>query len=165
MPPSAYLVHRSRGRIRLRVPSRRRDLDYFLGLYEQLRHEPVVDEVTMNPVTAGVLVLFDEADAEALPAALPRGDLLALETAADNTLAPVEPRAGHVTLNDMRTIVFLIMAALSLQQLLKGQLLAPLVTMGLYLLDWVAGMRLESYLARLQEAEDGDDEAIEAGDG
>jgi hypothetical protein len=153
MAPTAYLVHRSRGRIRLRVPSRRRDLDYFLALYEQLRHEPAIDEVTMNPVTAGVLVLFDESRADDLPTALERSGLLALEREEDDALAVAAPSPHHVTLNDMRTIVFLIMTALSIQQLLKGQLLAPVVTMALYLVDWVAGMRIERYLATLDQTD------------
>jgi hypothetical protein len=153
MASPAYLVHRSRGRIRLRVPSRRRDLDYFLALYEQLRHEPVIDEVTMNPVTTSVLVFFDEAHAPELPTALERGGLLILEREEDDALAIVEPSPHHVTLNDMRTIVFLVMTALSIQQLLKGQLLAPAVTMVLYVVDWAAGMRLERYLARLEETD------------
>ena len=153
MAPTAYLVHRSHGRIRLRVPSRRRDLDYFLALYEQLRQEPVIGEITMNPVTAGILVLFDEQHADALPATLERSGLLALEREEERALGVVEPSPHHVTLNDMRTIVFLIMTALSIQQLLKGQLLAPVVTMALYLVDWVAGMRIERYLDTLDETD------------
>ncbi len=43
----------------------------------------------------------------------------------------------------MRIVVFLIMAALSIHQLLRGQLLAPALTMLLYIVDLAVGMRME----------------------
>ena len=74
--------------------------------------------------------------------ALTRGGLLQLH---EEQLHPehAERHLFHMSLNDMRIMVFLIMAILSVQQLLKGQLLAPALTMLLYVVDLAVGMRLE----------------------
>jgi hypothetical protein len=43
----------------------------------------------------------------------------------------------------MRILIFVIMLALSVQQLLKGQFLVPILTMVLYVVDLAAGLQLE----------------------
>jgi hypothetical protein len=141
-PETARIAHRSTGRLRLRLPHRRRDLPFFLRLYEDLRHQPEIDEVTINPGTGSVLVWFDPHHTDALPDALTRGGLLHLREA-DLHPDHVERHHFHMSLNDMRIIVFLIMTGLSVHQLLKGQLLAPALTMLLYVIDLAVGMRLE----------------------
>jgi hypothetical protein len=141
-PEAARIAHRSTGRVRLRLPRRRRDLPFFLRLYEDLNGQPEVDEVNINPATGSVLVWFDPAHEDALPDALTRGGLLCLP---EDALHPahVERHRFHMSLNDMRIIVFLIMTSLSIHQLLKGQLLAPALTMLLYVIDLAVGLRLE----------------------
>ena len=141
-PEVAHIAHRSSGRVRLRLPRRRHDLPFFLGLYEDLKGQPEIDEVTINPATGSVLVWFDPVHEDTLPDALTRGGLLALH---EGDLHPehAERHRFHVSLNDMRIMVFLIMLLLSVQQLLKGQLLASALTMLLYVIDLAVGMRLE----------------------
>jgi len=138
----ARVVHQSHGRLRLRLPQRRRDLPFFLSLYEELNAQPEIDEVSINPATGSVLLWFDPVQAPALPKALTRGGLLRLD-GSDLHPEHAERHLFHVSLNDMRIIVFLIMTALSIHQLLKGQLLAPALTMLLYVIDLAVGMRLE----------------------
>jgi hypothetical protein len=139
---TARVAHRSTGRLRLRLPRRRHDLPYFLHLYEDLNGQPEIDEVNINPATGSVLVWFDPLHEDTLADALSRGGLLRVR---DGDLHPahVERHRFHMSLNDMRIIVFLIMTALSIHQLLKGQLLAPAITMLLYVIDLAVGMRLE----------------------
>jgi hypothetical protein len=141
-PEPARIAHRSSGRLRLRLPRRRHDLPFFLGLYEALNRQPEIDEVNINPATGSVLVWFDPSDAHAITDALTRGGLLRLH---EGDLHPehAERHLFHVSLNDMRIVIFLIMAMLSVHQLLKGQLLAPALTMLLYVIDLAVGMRLE----------------------
>lgn len=141
-PEPVRVAHRSAGRLRLRLPRRRHDLPFFLTLYEELNKQPEIDQVTMNPTTGSLLVWFDPAQEDALFDALTRGGLLQLE---EGDLHPehAERHVFHVSLNDMRILVFLIMVILSVHQLFRGQLLAPALTMLLYLVDLAVGMRLE----------------------
>lgn len=173
-PASAQLVHRTRERWRLRVPARRRDLPYFIRLYDTLRKQPEIREITVNPATASVLIWFAEQDAARLPEALTRDGLLELSASSspvasraeslqdaaggradgqasgrsprhDRTAAP-HPNAQHafqMSVNDTRLLVFLIMLGLSLYQLSKKQFLAPALTMALYGIDLLAGLKQE----------------------
>ncbi len=138
----ARIVHRSAGRLRLRVPQRRHDLPFFLRLYEALRDQPEIDEVNINPATGSVLVWFDPAHGMGIECALSRHGLLRLTDQATHP-EHAERHLFHVSVNDMRIVIFLIMTALSIHQLMRGQLLAPALTMLLYVVDLAVGMRLE----------------------
>lgn len=157
-PAPARLVHRTRERARLRVPSRRRDLNWFLALYEDLRAHPDIDEVTMNPVTGSVVLSFGPgADLDAL---LSGNRLLTLvaEPQRDRTGHDGHPHHFHSGLNNMRILIFLIMSALSIQQLLKGQFLVPILTITLYVVDLAVNLRLEQEAA-LEPHPNADNEA------
>ncbi|MFN2135566.1 MAG: hypothetical protein ACK2UK_06400 [Candidatus Promineifilaceae bacterium] len=142
---AARIVHRTRERARLRVPGRRRDLDYFLALYEDLRAHPEFDEVRINPVTGSVVLAFAAGHAPHLETILAGCPLLTLvpERQRDAAAPDGHPHDFHSGINDMRMLIFVIMLALSVQQLLKGQLLVPILTMLLYVADLAAGLRLE----------------------
>jgi hypothetical protein len=163
-PAAARIVHRTRERWRLRVPARRHDLGYAIALYDALRAEPEIREVTVNPVTAGVLVWFDPADTAALPEALQRSGLLRLAPDVDagspglgagrQPGQPPAPGTGgsaatgahhayHMSVNDIRILVFLIMLALSVYQLTRKQFVAPALTMALYVIDLITGLKME----------------------
>lgn len=169
-PAAAQVVHRTRERWRLRVPERRYDLAYFVSLYEALRKQPEILEVTVNPRTASVLVWVAEVDDEQLADALTRDGILRLpkpleppdsgaeplqaaaghalssEATREDGLDALHPRdhhAFHMSVNDTRILVFLIMLALSLYQLSKKQFLAPALTMALYVIELFAGLKLE----------------------
>jgi len=143
----ARLVHRTRERARLRVPSRRRDLDWFLALYEDLRAHPDIDEVTMNPVTGSVVLSF--APGTNVDALLSGNRLLTLaaEPPPEGAHDDGHPHHFHSGLNNMRILIFLIMSALSIQQLLKGQFLVPILTIMLYVVDLAVNLRLEQEAA------------------
>lgn len=55
-PPRARIAHQTARRLRLRIDERRRDLGYFLGLYEYLRRLPGVEEVQADPLTGSALL-------------------------------------------------------------------------------------------------------------
>lgn len=181
--PIARVVHRSAERWRLRIPERKRDLEYFIRLYEALRVQPEIREVTVNPITSSLLVWpTTSADPSQLRVALTRDGLLELDDAAADksppprtspstappttaetpTAAPTAAHAGahpgaqhafHVSVNDTRILVFLIILALSVYQLSKKQFWAPALTMALYLIDLLAGLKLErDAAARVEQA-------------
>ncbi len=61
--PAAYIAHFTPGRVRLRIPSRRRDSVFFAEVKMAVEGWPGIGEVRTNPRTASVLVLFSDAAA------------------------------------------------------------------------------------------------------
>lgn len=60
--PRAYVAHRARGRVRLRVPERKNDPDYFSALASAFQGAPGVRDVRVNPSTGSVVLQIDEAE-------------------------------------------------------------------------------------------------------
>lgn len=58
MKARAYAVHRLPGRIRFRIPSRRRDRAFFAAVEERLQRSSAVTAVKTNPETGSVLVQY-----------------------------------------------------------------------------------------------------------
>jgi hypothetical protein len=139
----ARIVHRTQERLRLRLPSRLHDLPFFLALYDDLRGQPEIDEVTINPATGSVLVWFPSVDADQIEPALMRSGRLQLVDSDPGSEADGGRHGFYSSINNMRALLFLLMVAVSIQQVMKGQLLAPALTLLLYVADLVAGIRLE----------------------
>jgi hypothetical protein len=133
----AYPVHRARGRLRLRIPTRRHDSGFFGRLVEQLSDLRGVVQVTADPVTAGVLIRLDPTDAADPVETIERSGLLRLVEMAptlspalngvrriveriDQSLADATRGAG-----DLRTLTVLLLLILAVRQTTRGQLLAP----------------------------------------
>lgn len=137
MPSLAYQVHRTRERIRLRLPDRRHDTAFFAELCERLSALPGVVEVSGNPLSAGLLVRFHPTQAHALRAAIAATGRLqivdgppplspglnALRRAADRIDRSLEEQSGGSA--DLRTLAVLLLILLAAGQALRGQLLAP----------------------------------------
>jgi hypothetical protein len=56
MAPAGIVTHRMNGRVRLRIPDKRRDTAYFARLNETLSRCPGVESVIVNPLTASALI-------------------------------------------------------------------------------------------------------------
>lgn len=164
MPPAAKIVHQTRGRLRLRIAEKRKDLPYFLELYEHLRQTPGVDEVTMNPVTGSVLLRFDAERSGRVIGTLADSPLIALPSQYSATSSKQEQGGGPGRIErflasegtsptDPRTIVFLIMLGVSIRQLLKGQVLGPVLTILLYGADLAAGFKKDTEPANPEQTE------------
>lgn len=59
MLPDAAVAHRSRGRVRIKVPSKKGDQSYFSLLRERLLKHPGIKEVKVNPTTASALIIHE----------------------------------------------------------------------------------------------------------
>jgi hypothetical protein len=57
--PEAFICHVSTGRVRVRIPSKKNDRDYFSRLTEYLSPLPGVQKVEANPLTGSILVLHN----------------------------------------------------------------------------------------------------------
>ena len=147
-PPTAAMVHRLPGRIRLQIPNRRGDLAYFDMLALELAMLDQVRGVSVNPATASVLLRYEEPLDRMIETARTQG----LFTLADLALRlePIEQRlrqtfasadvtvreatAGELDLVGAAALGMLGLAAL---QALRGQLLGPAFN-----LAWYAGTLL-----------------------
>lgn len=157
----AKLVHRTRGRMRWRIPSKKRDLGYFVKLYDKARQLPEVDEVIINPKTASVLFHYDEYYHSGLSSTLNEPGFFSSSQMNEPQAAfdekPDDPGANtkepsEATPSDMRFVLFLVMLGMSVHQVLKGQIMAPAITVILYAIDLGAQFRKEHLEGDKEEA-------------
>jgi hypothetical protein len=142
--PRAEIRHITTGRLRLRIPERRRDGAFFGRVRQGLAGWPGVVGVEVNPVTAGVLIHFTGAPAHLLAHAR-NDDLFRLvDQRAEPAALVDEIREGAMNVDrmlrhltgggDLRTAVFLALLAGGIYQLFRGNIAAPAAT-----LLWYAG--------------------------
>lgn len=145
MRPAARIVHRTRGRIRIKVPERRKDLAWFLQLYEHLRHLPGVDEVQADPLTGSALLrveagredqvvrmigystlidLQDEDTAGPTPLLSTAAGALRGARTLDHTIR--ERSAGMI---DLRTVILLVAAVLMLRRPVTGAVITSAISL------------------------------------
>jgi hypothetical protein len=149
MAPIAYQVHRTRERLRLRIPERRYDERYFATLGRRLSDLSGVREVSVNAQTAGVLLRIDPEPSSdpmtdiqtagllrvvAQPATLSPA-LTGMRRAVDRVDQTLEGFTGG--LGDLRTLAFALLMILALGQAARGQLLAPAASLLWYAFDLV----------------------------
>jgi hypothetical protein len=54
--PKGYISHRTPHRVRLRIPSKRRDRAFFADLQRHLSDNPEIEHVDVNPATGSALI-------------------------------------------------------------------------------------------------------------
>lgn len=57
--PEAQIGHMITGRLRLKIPSRRGDINYLGAVVKELASIPGIEQVSMNPDTAGILIIHN----------------------------------------------------------------------------------------------------------
>jgi hypothetical protein len=140
--PEAHVVHRLPGRVRLRVPSRRGDRDWFSSAVVELAMARGVLTAKADPRLASLLIHHD-GPLQAIAAAAERGGLFRLmdlaprpesllgemqgEAAAWN--AGLRRAAGDA---DLASLAFLGLCLSALWQLARGQILPPAATLAWY---------------------------------
>lgn len=98
MLPAATLVHQRAARLRLRVPSRKKDQAYFEQVREALAECPGVSEVSANPLTGSILVLHMSETPQILTFAEEKG---LFRVQRDAARPQTYPHAVGRTFNDM----------------------------------------------------------------
>lgn len=143
MKSKAYAVHRLPGRIRFRIPSRRRDRAFFDEVEERLRRGSAVTAVKTNPETGSILVqytgetdaLFDEMSDSGL------GELIELVLGAPpvasrlrGEIAVIDRRIRQVTGGalDLGTLASFGLLAMAGWQLVRGRHPTRAVSLGWY---------------------------------
>ena len=150
--PQARVCHLAHGRLRLKIPEKRRDEGFFDTVRKQLSGRDGIERVEVNPLTASVLLQFRDPDAAVAGNAL-KNDLFevdfdalegavgppALTEQAAEVFAQADAMVRHWTGNgaDLRSAIFLALIADGIYQLLRGNVAAPAAT-----LLWYAGATL-----------------------
>jgi Heavy metal associated domain 2 len=163
--PEGRVCHLTTGRLRLRIPEKRRDDAFFRTVEQRLAGWDSVDRVEVNPLTASVLVTFsdpaglfaenalkndlftvayDEPDGAATP---PRQALTERVTElwreADSALRRWTGGGA-----DIRSAAFLLMLGGAAYQLLRGRIAPPAAT-----LLWDAGNMLQLWKTALDKSD------------
>ena len=151
MPSGIHLVHRTRGRMRLRVTDKRKDIPYFLALYENLRRIPGVTDVVINPDTGSILLHFPGESEAPILHSLARVGLLSADVDAQRRpglLGRMEQflAKGHRDATQARSVLMVIMIALALYQVRRGVLIAPALTLVWYAYDMLTSRGKERAL-------------------
>lgn len=150
MSESAWIVHQTAGRLRLRLPQRRKDLPYLEALAAAAAELPGIVGAQANPVTGSLLLLYEETEADAFAGALDRlvdahdivlhfgtPPLQPVRPTLQRGLAGIDSYLGHVSqqATDLRSLGVLLFLVLGLVQLGRGQVLAPATSLLWYALD------------------------------
>jgi hypothetical protein len=146
--PAARISHFTARRLRIKIPEKRRDSAFFDAVADCLQTWESVERVETNPLTASVLIHF--ADPERLfLEAVAKNDLFEIDF--DTAFSQPEPvvtdaaarsfEAADIAVRrwtrdqiDVRGVLFLMLFAGGLFQLLRGRLATPAPT-----LLWYAG--------------------------
>lgn len=139
--PQAYVVHRTRERCRLRIREKRNDEAYFEELRGRLAENINGVYVHVNPITGSVLVSHGHMTFSELEGRLAETSMFELvdgprpETPALESLFSGISRIDHAITEgsggaaDLRTFMFIGMMALAMQQLLRGNVMVPAMTL------------------------------------
>jgi hypothetical protein len=156
-PPRAHLVHQTRKRMRLKIPSRRHDKAFFSHLEERLKTIPQIESAVVTPETASVLLNFVEGQGAGIAVALDALEILSLAkdrqssseqpsiAADDNPNSLYEAFAkGRI---DRRTLALTVLVLLVVRRLLRGGWVGPALALAWFL--------YEVYRAQLPQDTDG----------
>lgn len=172
--PQARVCHYASGRLRLKIPEKRRHEAFFDNLRERLSGWDSIERVEVNPLTASVLVEFTslfelfaenarkndlfEVDFDALSGIGEAPKPLTDHAAEAVAKADESIRRWSAGAADLRSAVFVFLLGAGLMQALRGNVAAPAAT-----LFWYAGDMLHLWervprpvgRAENQEAEPG----------
>lgn len=137
MLPCAHVVHQLRGRVRIRILEKRGDPEFFQEARRRLDTLPGVADVWVNANTGSILLLHPEQSYEELEPHIRRLELFEIVGGSEPerpALATLE--SGIARINgaissgthgsaDLRTLIFVGLMALTIRQVIRGQIMAP----------------------------------------
>lgn len=146
MSPTAHICHAVPGRIRFRIPNKRRDTAYFYRLHEKFSSVQCIEQVNVNPLTGSLLLQYS-GDLQRIMEQIkqyrlfdvvsksPRNeDSLAERTSASLQALNEQIRARSAGELDFWSLVFLTLIGMSVVQLVKGNIVVPATTLLWYAL-------------------------------
>ncbi len=154
--PDAYVVHETPSRLRLKVPTRRRDTAFFCDARRRLSEEIPGARIDVNPRTASILIYAPHAG-RAIAALSTDGPFRvcnALQAAP--TLQGLSAQAASINesvrrlsggLADARSYIVAGLIVTALVQIARGRVFAPAVT-----LLWYAGQAVHAWTPASEES-------------
>jgi hypothetical protein len=150
---SAFVVHRTPGRLRLKIPEKRGDAGYFGGLPGRLAQCPGVIASDANVLTGSLLLFHSpETGPQEIAAYAEQTALFSIKPApvvprqsiADHAAASVaalDRGMSHISggVVDVRSILLLLLAGLIVRQAFLGQIAGPVTSLLLSALE-LAGL-------------------------
>ena len=121
MTPTAYIVHQIAGRIRLRVPERRGDSNYFETIRQKLSANPAVQQLRVTPETASILLLHAGSIAPMAAAAAECNLFRIADHDVSPTSEPIPLRNSAVKPQSALDAVATGLSGLALVQVARGQ--------------------------------------------
>ena len=152
MKPSAYVIHSSPGRCRIKIPEMRHQYAFFEELEEELAEIDGMEQFIANPVTASVLLIYREQElpSSELQNHLAGSDSFALTERSSMIFTPLWQEAANALAAfdqglqkttagqfDVRSAFFIMLVLLAVRQLRQGAVLGPGVTLLWYALDLI----------------------------
>jgi hypothetical protein len=148
--PQARVCHYASGRLRVKIPDKRRDEAFFDRVRERLSGWDSIERVEVNPLTASVLVEFASLPGLFAENAV-KNDLFEVDidalSALDDEPQPLTEHAAQALAKtdesirrwtagaaDLRSAVFVLLVGAGFLQVLRGNVAAPAAT-----LLWYAG--------------------------
>ena len=130
-PPTAHVVHRLPGRLRLRIEGKRGDQAWFDEAATTLAMLAGVEEVATSPRTSSIMLRHSRAAEDVLAAAVARGlfQLADADLAEGSAAERLRAAAAGLTASEGLALVLTLAA---LRQLWRGQILPPAVTLLAY---------------------------------
>jgi hypothetical protein len=137
LPEDTILSHASKGRLRLKVPSKKRNPAFFEQLQGKLKEVPGLTEIRVNPLSASILILHtdlpDEISAwlQAHNALSTKGDPLLhpnnVHKRISGTFNEVNGRIRGFTKGelDVPTLSFIALLTVGIYQISRGNFTAP----------------------------------------
>ena len=136
MIPDAYISHRTDHRLRIKVPSKKRDDAYFLNLHQHLSGKQGIETIEINPLTGSVLITHN-LDADAFLAEIQTYSLFTLKKSVSDQSTLHKTVKQHFKSFDDRikgltggshnigALAFLTLAGVGIYQLARGNFAAP----------------------------------------
>jgi hypothetical protein len=141
MIPSAHIVHQVRGRLRLQVREKRKDIAYFETVRSRLDSLADIDEVRVNTTTGSIVMLHSLPEHDELTGQLQQLELFEITEARQpgptgldtvgSGLADIEQliKSGTAGSVDLKTVAYVCMMGLTVHQIMRGQILGPAMPM------------------------------------
>jgi hypothetical protein len=152
--PIGYICHSSSGRLRIRVPDRKRDDQFFFSVEQVFHKSGQVASVQVRPLTASILLTGEQVAPDVIDRIGAKNKLFQLsapepkESISNKLIAPMDRlnrnvqqfTGGEV---DMQDVLFLLLVGFGLYGLIKGDLRRP----AWYTAFWYAAELFRKYIS------------------
>jgi hypothetical protein len=134
MKPVAHVRHCLPHRLRLSIPYKRRDESFFSHIKILIDQIDGVDQTQVNSLSGGIVIDHPACSSEALLERLDKSGVFKIDV--DQHESTVQPLSNPGQERDIwRGLLALLLLALAIQQILKGNIMVPAISLLWYALE------------------------------